>query len=44
MLIRNQPARVTAHSVPTPQHPRRTVILIKLEPDVLAREAALGGK
>lgn len=39
-----QPARVTAHSVPTPQHPRRTVILIKLEPDVLAREAALGGK
>lgn len=38
------PARVTAHSVPTPQHPRRTVILIKLEPEVLAREAALGGK
>ncbi|KWU45890.1 TRAPP I complex [Rhodotorula sp. JG-1b] len=38
------PARVTAHSVPTPQHPRRTVILIKLEPDVLAREAALGSK
>ncbi|GAA5867837.1 hypothetical protein JCM3774_005875 [Rhodotorula dairenensis] len=38
------PARVTAHSVPTPQHPRRTVILIKLDPEVLAREAALGGK
>ncbi|GAA5823813.1 hypothetical protein JCM11251_003306 [Rhodosporidiobolus azoricus] len=38
------PSRVTAHSVPSPQHPRRTVILIKLDPDVLAREAALGGK
>ncbi|BGP26592.1 TRAPP complex subunit Trs31 [Rhodotorula toruloides] len=37
------PARVTAHSVPSPQHPRRTVILIKLDPDVLAREAALSG-
>ncbi|ORY88962.1 NO signaling/Golgi transport ligand-binding domain-containing protein [Leucosporidium creatinivorum] len=38
------PARVTAHSVPSVPHPRRTVILIKLDPEVLAREAALGGK
>lgn len=38
-----QPSRVTAHSVPSPEHPRRTVILIKVNPDVLAREAALGG-
>ncbi|TNY23277.1 TRAPP complex subunit trs31 [Rhodotorula diobovata] len=37
------PSRVTAHSVPSPEHPRRTVILIKVNPDVLAREAALGG-
>ncbi|BGP18642.1 hypothetical protein JCM10213_004192 [Rhodosporidiobolus nylandii] len=36
------PARVTAHSVPSAQHPRRTVILIKLDPEVLAREAAMG--
>ncbi|GAA5846487.1 hypothetical protein JCM5353_008015 [Sporobolomyces roseus] len=35
------PARVTAHSVPTSQHPRRTVILIKLDQSVLEREAAL---
>ncbi|GAA6011216.1 hypothetical protein JCM11491_006760 [Sporobolomyces phaffii] len=35
------PARVTAHSVPTPQHPRRTVLLIKLDPEVLEREQAL---
>jgi len=35
------PARVTAHSVPTSQHPRRTVILIKLDPVVLEREQAL---
>ncbi|KAM0756471.1 TRAPP I complex [Meredithblackwellia eburnea MCA 4105] len=38
------PARVTAHSVPEPSHPRKTVILIKLDPEVLAREAAFGGK
>lgn len=38
------PARVTAHSVPTLAHPRRTIILIKLDPTVLAREAALSGK
>ncbi|KAK4052347.1 Trafficking protein particle complex subunit 31 [Microbotryomycetes sp. JL201] len=34
------PSRVTAHSVPTASRPRRTVILIKLDPDVLAREAS----
>ncbi|KAK4700315.1 trafficking protein particle complex subunit 5, partial [Phenoliferia sp. Uapishka_3] len=38
------PARVTAHTVPTISHPRRTVILIKLDPEVLAREAAMSGK
>ncbi|KAL8284126.1 hypothetical protein RQP46_004875 [Phenoliferia psychrophenolica] len=37
------PARVTAHSVPTIPHPRRTVILLKLDPEVLAREAAMVG-
>ncbi|KAI5480899.1 TRAPP complex subunit Trs31 [Pseudohyphozyma bogoriensis] len=36
------PSKVTAHSVPTPTHPRRTVILIKLDPEVLARETAMG--
>ncbi|GAA5836953.1 hypothetical protein JCM3766R1_006489 [Sporobolomyces carnicolor] len=35
------PSRVTAHSVPTSQHPRRTVLLIKLDPLVLQREQAL---
>ncbi|KAM0790737.1 hypothetical protein ACM66B_004592 [Microbotryomycetes sp. NB124-2] len=35
------PSRVTAHSVPTATKPRRTVILIKLDPDVLARETSL---
>ncbi|GAA5897384.1 TRAPP subunit TRS31 [Sporobolomyces salmoneus] len=35
------PARVTAHSVPTQQFPRRTVLLIKLDPSVLERERAL---
>ncbi|GAA6062327.1 hypothetical protein JCM10212_006577 [Sporobolomyces blumeae] len=37
------PSRVTAHSVPTAQHPRRTVILIKLDPSVVEREKALSG-
>ena len=37
-----QPARVTAHSVPTPEFPFRTTILIKLDPAVMAREEALG--
>ncbi|CAO1617819.1 unnamed protein product [Parajaminaea phylloscopi] len=36
------PARVTAHSVPTPEHPLRTTILIKLDKGVLQREEALG--
>lgn len=36
-----KPSRVTAHSVPTSQHPRRTVLLIKLDPLVLQREQAL---
>ncbi|KIO15431.1 hypothetical protein M407DRAFT_247235 [Tulasnella calospora MUT 4182] len=35
------PARVTAHSVPTEQHPLRTTILIKLDRSVLEREEAL---
>lgn len=37
----NFPARVTAHTVPTPQHPQRTTILIKLDPSVMDREEAL---
>lgn len=36
------PARVTAHSVPTPEHPQRTTILIKLDKTVMQREEALG--
>ncbi|GAA5963435.1 hypothetical protein JCM3765_003071 [Sporobolomyces pararoseus] len=35
------PARVTAHSVPTEQFPKRTVLLIKLDQRVLEREQAL---
>ncbi|KAK0524318.1 Trafficking protein particle complex subunit 31 [Tilletia horrida] len=35
------PGRVTAHSVPTAEHPHRTTILIKLDKDVLEREEAL---
>jgi hypothetical protein len=38
------PARVTAHSVPQPQFPRRTVLLIKLDASVLEREEMLGSK
>jgi hypothetical protein len=37
-----QPARVTAHTVPTDQFPRRTVVLIKLDRTVLDREEGLG--
>jgi len=36
-----QPARVTAHSVPTEQYPQRTTILIKLDKSVMEREEAL---
>jgi hypothetical protein len=36
-----QPARVTAHSVPMPNFPHRTLILIKLDQSVLEREEAL---
>lgn len=36
------PARVTAHSVATPEHPLRTTILIKLDKGVMQREEALG--
>jgi len=36
-----QPARVTAHSVPTDQYPQRTTILIKLDKSVMEREEAL---
>lgn len=36
-----QPARVTAHSVPTAEFPLRTTILIKLDKSVLEREEAL---
>lgn len=35
-------ARVTAHSVPTPDFPQRTTILIKVDPSVMRREEALG--
>jgi hypothetical protein len=37
-----QPARVTAHTVPTDQYPHRTVILIKLDQSVMDREEGLG--
>ncbi|KAL7004956.1 Trafficking protein particle complex subunit 31 [Cystobasidiomycetes sp. EMM_F5] len=37
------PSRVTAHLVPSDQHPRRTVLLIKLNRDVMQREQALAG-
>lgn len=36
------PARVTAHTVPTPEYPTRTTILIKLDRAVMDREEALG--
>jgi hypothetical protein len=36
------PARVTAHSVATPEFPQRTTILIKLDKSVMEREEALG--
>ncbi|PWN39045.1 TRAPP I complex [Ceraceosorus guamensis] len=36
------PARVTAHSVPTTDHPQRTTILVKLAKEVMERDAALG--
>ncbi|KAH8090695.1 NO signaling/Golgi transport ligand-binding domain-containing protein [Filobasidium floriforme] len=38
----DMPARVTAHTVPTDQFPRRTVVLIKLDRSVLDREEGLG--
>lgn len=38
-----QPARVTAHGVPTAAYPNRTTILIKLEKSVIDREVAMGG-
>lgn len=40
-LYSPQPARVTAHSVPTDQYPQRTTILIKLDKSVMEREEAL---
>ena len=42
MMAEAQPARVTAHTVPTDQYPQRTVILIKLDPRVMDREEVLG--
>jgi hypothetical protein len=46
LLTRNlavrQPARVTAHSVPSAEHPLRTTILVKLTKEVMDREEALG--
>lgn len=41
LTLRFQPARVTAHSVPMPNLPHRTLILIKLDQSVLEREEAL---
>ncbi|TXT04982.1 hypothetical protein VHUM_03802 [Vanrija humicola] len=35
------PSRVTAHTVATDQYPQRTVILVKLDPRVMDREASL---
>jgi hypothetical protein len=37
-----QPARVTAHSVATTEHPLRTTFLVKLQKEVMEREEALG--
>jgi len=37
------PANVNAHSVPAEGQPNRTVFLIKLQPEVLAREKLLEG-
>jgi hypothetical protein len=37
----SQACRVTAHSVPTDQFPRRTVFLIALNKSVMEREEAL---
>ena len=36
------PARVTAHTVATPEFPNRTTILIKLDKSVMEREEAFG--
>ncbi|PWN51183.1 hypothetical protein IE53DRAFT_386451 [Violaceomyces palustris] len=36
------PARVTAHTVPTQEHPNRTTILIKLDKSVMEREESFG--
>jgi len=41
--LTEQPARVTAHSVPTDAYPDRTTILIKLDRTVIERETAMGG-
>lgn len=38
-----QPARVTAHTVPTEAYPDRTTILIKVDKAVMEREMAMGG-
>lgn len=38
------PARVTAHTMPTDQFPQRTVVLIKLDQQVMDREEVLAGK
>ena len=40
-LSMTQPARVTAHSMPTTEWPQKTVILIKLDPKVMDREEVL---
>lgn len=42
LIKATQPARVTAHTVPTDAFPQRTVILIKLDQKVMDREEALG--
>lgn len=40
--LTDQPARVTAHSVPSVEYPQRTTILVKLNKEVMDREEALG--
>ncbi|WFD42822.1 Trafficking protein particle complex subunit 31 [Malassezia psittaci] len=42
-ILTVQPARVTAHSMPTATYPSRTTILIKLDKSVMDREVAMGG-
>ena len=43
LVLLKQPAKVTAHSVPTEGFPLRSVVLIKLGRTVMEREESFGG-